>query len=180
MLQAVSSKVLPVVIALAAEARYVSSAENNKRLFGLVIFSNLILSSFTLVKLGMKVGKARTQYNVPYPAMYAVADTDDAKKFNSIQRGHQQALETYPTFLGLSLVSGVRFPVVTALTGLLYAVARLRWAEHYAELGAEQRYSSWLARQVWTPLIVLSLSVTYFAGELLAGVPFASPPSFGK
>ena len=171
MLSAIAAKGVPLAAAIAAESTYVTSPENNKRLFGLVIISNVVISGFTLVNLGMKVSEARKKYNVPYPTMYATADTDDAKRFNCVQRGHQQALETYPMFLALSLISGLRFPIITALNGLLYAVARSRWAEHYSELGAEHRYGSWLAKQVWTPLIALSLSSLYFAGELLSGLP---------
>ena len=101
--------------------------------------------------------------------MYATGDSDDAKTFNCIQRSHQQALETYPSYLAMALLSGFRFPVFTSAVGVLYVAARLQWAEHYSKLGAEQRYSSYLAKQVWTPVIMLTLSSLYYAGELLAG-----------
>jgi hypothetical protein len=39
------------------------------------------------------------------------------------------ALETFPSFVALSLVGGLRFPILTAAGGLLWCVARLKWAE---------------------------------------------------
>lgn len=102
--------------------------------------------------------------------MYAEGDSEEAKKFNSVQRGHQQALETYTQFIALSMVSGLRFPVLTSAMGALWSVARLKWADSYASGGPEKRYSGhWLGKHVWTPLISLSLMVLYVAAEIGAG-----------
>ena len=59
--------------------------------------------------------------------MYAEGFSEHAREFNCIQRGHQQALETYPSFLILSLFGGLRFPVTAALGGVLWNYARLKW-----------------------------------------------------
>lgn len=99
------------------------------RAYGVVIAVNCIASGFVLLSLGFKVGAARKKYGVKYPKMYASGDSDDDTTFNCIQRAHQQALETYPTFLVCSVLGGIRQPLTTAAYGLLWCVARLKWAE---------------------------------------------------
>ena len=170
MLGYIATRAVPIAIALGAETQLLSSRENNIRLFGLVIVSNLLASGVTMISLGMRVGKARTEYKVPLPAMYANENTEDAKKFNSVQRGHQQALETYPFFLAGSAIAGTRFPVTTSLAGLLYCAARIKWADNYRDEGADNRYNSWLAKQIWTPLVILMLSSLGLATELILDV----------
>ena len=80
--------------------------------FGFVIFANVICTAITLLILGMRVGKARNsmkdkaikdgdkdaEARYSYPKLYAEGFSEDAKKFNCIQRGHQQALGIYFTF----------------------------------------------------------------------------------
>jgi glutathione S-transferase len=129
------------------------------KLYSLVIASNVIGSTFTLLLLGTRVSVAREKYGVKSPIMYST-DTDeksDGFKFNSIQRGHQQALETYPSYLALALLSGLSYPLTTALEGILWIVARFAWANGYA-VGPSVRYThSRFGRYVWTPLIHCAL-----------------------
>jgi glutathione S-transferase len=153
-----------------AESTYISPALSHQ-LFGLVILSNVIGSSFALIVLGTRVGRARKEYDVPLPVMYADASHgENGVKFNNVQRGHQNALETYSSYLALSLVSGLRFPVVTALLGVLYIAARIAWADGYRNGGAEARYTySMLGRHVFTPLVVMCIASLFFSYELLSG-----------
>lgn len=60
---------------------------------------------------------------------------------NCVQRGHQHALETYPQFVALSLIGGLRHPITTALAGIVWTIARLRWAEGYATGDPDKRYA---------------------------------------
>lgn len=55
---------------------------------------------------------------------YASGDNENAVNFNCVQRGHQQALETYPMFLALSIIGGIKHPICTALAGLLWIQGR--------------------------------------------------------
>ncbi|GBG34591.1 Microsomal glutathione S-transferase 3 [Hondaea fermentalgiana] len=123
------------------------------KLYGLVALFNVVGSTFTLLSLASRVGKARKKYGVEYPKMYAEGDSEDAKAFNQVQRGHQHALETYPSFLALSLIGGLRHPIVTSLCGAVYMCSRLAWADGYA-VSAETRYTkSRMAPHIWTCLI---------------------------
>lgn len=93
------------------------------RAFGLVALVNVVGASFAVVALSFKVGKARTEYGVDLPAMYATGKDAKSIKFNCVQRGHQQALETFPMLLAASLVGGIRYPVSVAAFGLLWMKA---------------------------------------------------------
>ena len=85
----------------------------------------------------------------PPPDRYAEGKSKASREFNCVQRGHQQALETLPSFLLLSLVGGLRHPILTALAGVAWIVGRLRWAELYAKHGPEGRYGSFWSRFIW-------------------------------
>ena len=135
--------------------------------YGAVILVNIVGSSFTLLILGMKVGKARSEVpNAPsYPQMYAAGDSEDAVKFNSIQRGHQQALETWPSFLACSLIGGVSFPLTTTTLGLTWCYARLDWAKGYAEAPGK-RYDG-LGYMIWYAWLGLIATAAGTAGLML-------------
>jgi glutathione S-transferase len=74
-----------------------------------------VLSSFVLAYLGHQVGSARKKFKVDLPSLYAdqaAAEKDkDKYLFNCYQRGHQNALETYPSFLTCLLLGGLKHPV---------------------------------------------------------------------
>jgi glutathione S-transferase len=64
--------------------------------------------------------------------MYAVGDSPEAKKFNCTQRGHQNSLETLPSFLALLLVAGARYPVTAAIAGVVYNAGKIVYFNGYA------------------------------------------------
>ena len=133
--------------------------------FGGVVAINLVMSTFTMISLGMRVGKARKELaekakkdgdenaddRFGLPKMYAEGFSELAKKFNCVQRGHQQALETYGSFLALSVAGGLAFPITTMVSGLLWMYARGKWADGYASGDPSKRYQS-AGRHVWTAL----------------------------
>lgn len=56
------------------------------------------------------------------------------------QRAHQQALETYTSFVVCSLIGGVRQPLLTTVAGVVYIIARLKWAKGYTTGDPMNRY----------------------------------------
>jgi glutathione S-transferase len=138
------------------------------RAYSGVLFFNVIGSSITLIILGGKVGGARKKFQekaekdgdkeaedrFSYPKLYAEGFSKHAKEFNCVQRGHQQALETYTSFVVLSLIGGIKFPLVSALGGLIWNVARLKWAEGYATGDPMKRYSSAISFGIWLSLLL--------------------------
>lgn len=135
--------------------------------YGLVLLVNLVGSSFVLVMLAMKVTVARKKYKVHYPAMYATGEDDGARMFNCVQRGHQQALETYPGFLVASLVAGLKFPLVVSLTGILWGYARLKWAEGYRTGVPDKRYQNKISFFIWFGYFIPLMLCGVVAVELL-------------
>eukprot|EP01116_Phalansterium_solitarium_P002662 TRINITY_DN1281_c0_g1_i1.p1 TRINITY_DN1281_c0_g1~~TRINITY_DN1281_c0_g1_i1.p1 ORF type:complete len:149 (+),score=43.33 TRINITY_DN1281_c0_g1_i1:98-544(+) len=93
-------------------------------------------TGFFLLYLGSKVGAARKKYDVKYPTMYvdqAIAEKDKGKHiFNCVQRGHQNALEIYPTVLALLLLGGLKHPLVCSVSGVVWMAGRLLYAQGYA------------------------------------------------
>jgi len=103
------------------------------------------------------------------PRLASPRNAENERLFACVQRGHQQAFETYSQFLALSLVSSVLFPITTALEGALWIAARLAWADGYASGKPDERYSHRLAPHIWTPVIHMALLSLYTAGRFLYG-----------
>lgn len=143
-----------------------------EKAFGLVIFINFAFCGVFVVSLGMKVGASRKKFmekaikdgekdceaRYSLPNIYVDGNTENSRRFNCVQRGHQQALETFPQFLLLSLFGGLRFPLCTAITGLLWAYSRKKWAEGYATGDPSNRYSHAAGFGVWYTLLVLLIA----------------------
>lgn len=172
--------VLPIVAVLVAEHTILPSKlpllyEASDKIaflskgFSAVIIVNIMVTSFVMVYLGLKVAKARTTYKekalkdgdkdaeerFSYPKLYAEGFSIHAKHFNCAQRGHQQALETYTQFIVLSVIGGISYPLTVTLAGLLWNLARVQWAKGYATGEPGNRYNSWVSRGIWTSLIAV-------------------------
>jgi len=94
--------------------------------YGLVIFTALGTVVLTAWK-AIKVGQARQEFKVPYPAMYSAENM----AFNCIQRAHQNTLENYPHFLFLLLVGGLEMPYWSTVAGVIWIVGRINYARGY-------------------------------------------------
>ena len=49
----------------------------------------------------------------------------------------------------MSLLGGLRHPVLTALSGAAFCVGRKEWAKCYAAYGPTGRYNSYWSRFIW-------------------------------
>lgn len=117
---------------------------------------------------GGRVGAFRKAAKIPYPFEYAsyeqVQTASPASKkamlaFNSAQRSHQNFGENHPTVIGTLLISGLRWPVATAILGAVWSVNRVVYAIGYTrsgEEGGKGRYygSAWMLAHY--ALIVMS------------------------
>jgi len=138
--------------------------------YGLVILINVVASSFMMMYLSFIPGGARKKYmeaakkkgdkdaesRYSLPKLYAEGFSQEAKEFNCHQRAHQQALETYANFVVCSIIGGVRQPLLTSLSGILYITARVKWAQGYATGDPMNRYtgSGGWGKHVWTSLLM--------------------------
>ncbi|XP_076928966.1 uncharacterized protein LOC143593130 [Bidens hawaiensis] len=88
----------------------------------------------------IQVGRARKKYNLLYPKLYATEqDTKDHQIFNCIQRGHQNSLESLPIFFVLTVVGGLKHPLICTGLGLAYTVARFFYFTGYSSGDPEGR-----------------------------------------
>jgi glutathione S-transferase len=84
--------------------------------------------------MGFSVMSARTKFNVPYPNLYATPGLHkQADEFNRVQRGHQSLFETLTSFTALSLIGGIKHPIVSAVAGILYCVGSVLFLSGYAD-----------------------------------------------
>ncbi|XP_077541818.1 glutathione S-transferase 3, mitochondrial-like [Haemaphysalis longicornis] len=103
--------------------------------------------------LACRVGRARKQYNVKYPAMYSDSDI----VFNCIQRSHQNYLEGYPQFLMTLFLGGFESPKVAAAAGVVYLAGRVVYALGYSTGDPAKRMRGGF--QYFGTIILVGLSV---------------------
>jgi glutathione S-transferase len=175
----IAQMVLPGVLGVLAECKYAKDVfpafYNASSVlpflphgYAAVLLVNVVGSGLVMAVLGTRVGQARTAFKekalkngdkdaedrFSYPKLYAEGFSREAKDFNCIQRGHQQAIETYTQFVALSLVAGIKYPLVSTVGGLVWTVARFQWAGGYATGTPSRRYEFLLSRGVWISLLM--------------------------
>ncbi|EMS50382.1 hypothetical protein TRIUR3_16900 [Triticum urartu] len=108
--------------------------------YGYVVLT-VVAYAFLNFWMSFQVGAARKKYKVFYPTMYAIeSENKDAKPFNCVQRGHQNSIEMMPLFFATLLLGGLQHPVIAAVLGLLYTVARFFYFKGYATGVRESRH----------------------------------------
>ena len=122
---------------------------------------------------GVLTGGKRKAAKVPYPTAYASAAeaaTDLAKhQFNCAQRAHANFLENMPNFVLASVVAGLRFPVATAVAGLVWNAGRIVFAKGYAGSKIEQKGDGRL-KGVW--YVIPQLALLGMAATTVYGLVF--------
>jgi len=108
--------------------------------YGYVVLAQIGVA-FTLQYLGGQVVAARKKYKVDLPNLYQAPDKPNATEFNCVQRGHQNALETYPTFLFFNVFAGLFHPVPSAVFAGIWAIGRILYMKGYATGKPDNRYS---------------------------------------
>ncbi|XP_065192962.1 glutathione S-transferase 3, mitochondrial-like [Sycon ciliatum] len=103
--------------------------------YGYVLLTGAVGGFLMNIYLGTRVGKARKQHDVKYPAMYSA--TND--RFNCIQRAHQNFLEALPLFLTTGLIAGVYHPIIASVFNVIYLLGRLIYAQGYSTGDPEKR-----------------------------------------
>ncbi|XP_059451607.1 uncharacterized protein LOC132182389 [Corylus avellana] len=126
----------------------------------------LVFYCFLNLWMGAQVGKARKQFKVPYPTLYASeSENKDAKLFNCVQRGHQNSLEMMPMFFMLMILGGMRHPCTCAALGLVYTVSRYFYFKGYATGDPQKRLT--LGKYGFLALMGLMVSTLSFGVRLL-------------
>ncbi|XP_044506987.1 microsomal glutathione S-transferase 3 [Mangifera indica] len=128
----------------------------------------LVFYCFTNFWMSFRVGKARKQYKVPYPTMYATeSENKDAKLFNCVQRGHQNSLELMPIFFLLMILGGISHPCICAALGSFYIVTRIFYFNGYATGDPQKRLT--IGKYGFLALMGLMLCTLSFGIQQLRG-----------
>jgi glutathione S-transferase len=102
--------------------------------YGFVILGCIIVPLFSSFYMGEAVMKARKDFNVQYPNLYATPGYHkQADEFNRVQRGHQSMLESITTFTAASLLGGLKYPIAVSLFGILYGVGNILYLVGYSD-----------------------------------------------
>jgi glutathione S-transferase len=107
---------------------------------GGVIFASMLVHQVYMV---VHVIGARKKYGIKYPDLYATKENqpDDKKRmmFNCTQRGHQNSLESLPTFYAMLVTAGLKYPITAAAAGGIYLVGKVLYFNGYASGEPEKR-----------------------------------------
>ena len=89
--------------------------------YGWVILGAGVAPFIVSTLLSGQVMKARKEFDVKYPNLYAVPGLHKkADEFNRVQRGHQNFLENVGTYQVLTLLGGLKYPIPCAGGTILF------------------------------------------------------------
>jgi len=105
--------------------------------YGWVVLGAGIGSVLTNMVLSGPVMKARSEMNVPYPTLYAVpgihGDKKQADAFNRIQRSHQNYFEMLDSYIAMTLLGGLKYPIACSLGSVLYYTGAILYQKGYID-----------------------------------------------
>lgn len=102
--------------------------------YGYVLLTTVVGQFFTSMYMGGPVMKARKDFNVPYPNLYATPGYHkDADAFNRVQRGHQNMFEMNSTYSLMALVGGLKYPIACSIYSCLYSVGCVLFQKGYSD-----------------------------------------------
>ena len=141
--------------------------------FGLASIVWLAGGTITNALVAGLVMKARKKYGVEYPTLYLSKGDKHEKEFNSVQRGHQNMLETQAMITGMAMFGASHsrnFALANTAGGVCFCVGCYLYALGYAasEKNGKGRYKSGGGIKYIGTLVALFTSV--YAGLSLAQV----------
>lgn len=102
--------------------------------YGYVILGCGVLPFITNAYMGGPVMKARKRLDVKYPNLYATPGYHkNAEEFNRIQRGHQNYFEVLTNFTAVSLLGGLKHPIICAVSGVMFCAGSVIYQLGYAD-----------------------------------------------
>jgi hypothetical protein len=108
------------------------------------------------MELAKKDGEKDVEERYGLPNLYAQGTSKNVRAFNCIQRSHQHIFETYTLVAMGGVIGSYTFPIVSAMSTMMYAVGRYALSKGYAESDgdAAKRYSSPFALCMWYGLLM--------------------------
>jgi MAPEG family len=143
--------------------------------FWLLFYGFLVVGSARskYMDLARKDGELNVEERYGLPNLYAQGTTKHVIAFNSVQRSHQQILESYPGYLLMALLASIYFPLLAAIHCALWLYSRIVWTRGYATGNSpKDRYSHPHSRLFWTNMTALFLLSLLSSVNLVAGYAF--------
>ncbi|KAJ1637017.1 hypothetical protein T492DRAFT_955645, partial [Pavlovales sp. CCMP2436] len=81
---------------------------------------------------------------IAYPTLYAPESHANALEFNSVQRAHQNTLESLAPTMLLMAMAGLTAPKPAAICGCLWVLSRFMYGYGYAKFGPNGRIAGGL------------------------------------
>lgn len=122
--------------------------------YGYVLLTAGVLPAATNFILGFYfVAKARKQFDVKYPNLYAVPGYhNNADEFNRVQRGHQHMFEFLGDFQICSLIGGLQHPIMVAVAGLIWNIGAVLYMIGYKDTSLDAKTARLRKGGVFQPL----------------------------
>jgi len=126
------------------------------------VFGALGASGIMNIFLTVQVAQARKKYNVQYPNLYAAPGTKFADEFNSVQRAHQNTLETYTLVMLQMALCGLIYPITSAAFGGVWVLGRIIYGLGYAGAGPKGRMAGAIVSHLGDlPLFFMTFKIAY-------------------
>mmetsp|Transcript_10140 Transcript_10140/g.28775 ORF Transcript_10140/g.28775 Transcript_10140/m.28775 type:complete len:151 (+) Transcript_10140:117-569(+) len=138
--------------------------------YGWVVLGAGIGTLFTGFNLSGAVMKARTQYNVQYPNLYAVPGYHkNADEFNRVQRGHQNYLEGLGSYVTLALIGGLKYPIANAIGSVCFCVGSVLYMKGYSDTSLDVTTARYKKGGIikWVGVLISLVSTGSFAYGLI-------------
>eukprot|EP00531_Pseudo-nitzschia_arenysensis_P016517 CAMPEP_0116137350 /NCGR_PEP_ID=MMETSP0329-20121206/12203_1 /TAXON_ID=697910 /ORGANISM="Pseudo-nitzschia arenysensis, Strain B593" /LENGTH=151 /DNA_ID=CAMNT_0003632263 /DNA_START=96 /DNA_END=551 /DNA_ORIENTATION=- len=102
--------------------------------YGWVVLGAGVGSIVCNIVLSGPVMKGRTELNVPYPNLYATPGVHKhADEFNRIQRSHQNYMEMLDSYIAMTLLGGLKYPLACAAGSVLYYTGCILYQKGYID-----------------------------------------------
>lgn len=112
--------------------------------YGFVVLGAGVLPFVTNMVVSGPVMAARKRLDVPLPNLYATPGFHKHhEEFNRIQRGHQNMLETVNQVVVMTLLGGLKHPIVATIGIVCYCLGSYFYAKGYSDMTlnvADARY----------------------------------------
>lgn len=136
------------------------------------VVAAMLSTVFLLVGQIVTVSKHRRLAGIAYPQLYAdkaeVAASPSALKFNCAQRVHQNTLEYLPGLYLMTVVLGVKYPLLAASSLGMWVVGRVAYSIGYVT-GEPDKRNNIVTTIFATPsMLTLLCGSTYSAYQLVA------------
>jgi glutathione S-transferase len=126
------------------------------------VYAVLSASFFMNFYLAYNVVSARKKYGVDYPALYAPSCHKFENQFNSVQRAHQNTLETYALIMLQMCLNGLVYPMTSATFGGIWVLGRVIYGAGYSRYGPRGRGAGSLISLLGSvSLLIISMKITY-------------------